>query len=82
MYYRNQKLREIFMAWMTGGRRTKPGLVWSLKDRHTLKATSKRKDIPECGENASLNMDMRLKSVLQGGGFQMLESLRKLLGFR
>lgn len=38
------------MAWMIGGRlENKPDLFWSLKDRHTLKAERKRKDILEHG---------------------------------
>lgn len=34
MYYRSQKLREIFMAWMIGGRLgNKSALIQFLKDR-------------------------------------------------
>lgn len=51
------------MAWVIGGRWNKPGSVWSLKDRHPLKAESKREAIAEHGENTSLNMDMRLRSA-------------------
>lgn len=70
MYYRNQKLREVFMAQMTGGRRNEPGLVQSLKDRHILNAESKKKDSPQCGENTNLYKNMRLRSVC----YKVLES--------
>lgn len=52
MYYRSQKLKEIFMAWMIG--RTlgsKPGLTWSLKDRHISRQREKGRIMQNSGEN-------------------------------
>lgn len=58
------------MAWLIGTRLgNKPGVLWSLKDRHTLKAESKRKNILEHGEKSKFKYGHGINEcILQNGG--------------